>query len=247
MVGSRVGQTHARMQPMSSLLRRAFSRLFESTPNYVEVTAVLAVALIARLLYLPDIWKASPQPCVVVALFVSISLYVCVDRGRLFTYFGWAKPPRFVFWLYALLSGALAAIGVLSVVRVAHMSLGAASRERLLYGVTLGPILEELIFRGAAFSVILRDLCNSVFGEKPGAASNCASNHRLFPALRACAHENRWNPAVFVLWDGNSLRDDALAIKLNRNRSSHARYIQRSHFLRDAASLAKTSGALRRL
>jgi membrane protease YdiL (CAAX protease family) len=116
--------------------------------------------LIARLLYLPDIWKASPQPCVVVALFVSISLYVCVDRGRLFTYFGWAKPPRFVFWLYALLSGALAAIGVLSVVRVAHMSLGAASRERLLYGVTLGPILEELIFRGAAFSVIYVTACS---------------------------------------------------------------------------------------
>jgi membrane protease YdiL (CAAX protease family) len=155
MVGSRVGQTRARMQPMSSLLQRAFSRLLESTPNYIEVTAVLAVALIARLLYLPDIWKASPRlPFVAIVLFVSVFLYACVDRGRLFTYFGWAKPRRPVFWLYALLSGVLAAVGVLSVVRIAHMSLGAASRERLLYGVTLGPILEELIFRGAAFSVI---------------------------------------------------------------------------------------------
>jgi membrane protease YdiL (CAAX protease family) len=154
MVGSRVGQTHARMQPMASLLQRAFSRLLESTPNYIEVTAVLAVALIGRLLLLPDIWKASPQPCVVVALFVCVSVYVCVDRGRLFTYFGWAKPPRPVSWLYALLGGVLAAVGVLSVVRVAHRSLGAASRERLLYGVTLGPILEEVFFRGAAFSVI---------------------------------------------------------------------------------------------
>jgi membrane protease YdiL (CAAX protease family) len=154
MVGSRVGQTHARMQPMSSLLRRAFSRLLDSTPNYVEVTAVLAVALIARLLYLPDIWKAGPQPCVAIVLFVSVFLYACVDRGRLFTYFGWTKPRRAVSWLYALPSGVLAAVGVLSVVRVAHMSLGAASRETLLYGVTLGPILEEIFFRGAAFSVI---------------------------------------------------------------------------------------------
>jgi membrane protease YdiL (CAAX protease family) len=154
MVGSRVGQTHARMQPMSSLLRRAFSRLLDSTPNYVEVTALLAAALIARALYLPDIWKADPRPCVAVALFVSVFLYACVDRGRLFTYFGWAKPRRLVFWLYALLSGVLAAIAVLSVVRIAHMSLGAASRETLLYGVTLGPILEEVFFRGAAFSVI---------------------------------------------------------------------------------------------
>jgi len=92
---------------------------------------------LTRSLYLPDIWKASPQPCVVVALFVSVSLYVCVDRGRLFTYFGWAKPPQLVSWLYALLSGVLTAVGVLSVVRVDHMSLGAASPERLLYGVTL--------------------------------------------------------------------------------------------------------------
>jgi hypothetical protein len=62
MVGSRVGQTHARMQPMSSLLRRAFSRLFESTPNYVEVTAVLAVALIARLLYYRTSGKPARNP-----------------------------------------------------------------------------------------------------------------------------------------------------------------------------------------
>ena len=217
---------------MTSRLQRAVSHLLESTPNYVEVTAVLAVAFIARLLYLPDIWRASPQPCVVIALFVCVSLYVCVDRGRLFTYFGWAKPPRPVFWLYALLSGVLAAIGVLSVVRIAHISLGAASRERLLYGVTLGSdSRRSFLPRGR----VLRDLCNSVFGEKPGTASNWASNHQLFPALRARAHEHDWNPVVFVLWDGNSLRDDALAIKLNRNRSSHARYIQCSHCTDDAS------------
>jgi membrane protease YdiL (CAAX protease family) len=160
MVGSRVGQTHARMQPMSSLLRRAFSRLLESTPNYVEVTAVLAVALIARLLYLPEIWKSGPRPFVAIVLFVSVFLYACIDRGRLFTYFGWAKPRRPIFWLYALLGGVLAAVVVLSVVRIAHMSLGASSRETLLYGVTLGPILEELIFRGAAFSVIYVTACS---------------------------------------------------------------------------------------
>jgi membrane protease YdiL (CAAX protease family) len=142
------------MQPMTSLLRRTFSRLLDSTPNYVEVTAPLAAALIARALYLPDIWKASPRPCIAVALFVSVFLYACVDRGRLFTYFGWAQPRRLAFWLYALLSGVLAAVGVLSVVRATHISLGAASRETLLYGVTVGPILEELLFRGAAFSVI---------------------------------------------------------------------------------------------
>jgi membrane protease YdiL (CAAX protease family) len=107
-----------------------------------------------RLLYLPEIWKAGPRPFVAIVLFVSVFLYACVDKGRLFTHFGWTKPPRLVSWLYALLGGVSAAVGVLSVVRVAHMSLGAASRETLLYGVTLGPILEEVFFRGAAFSVI---------------------------------------------------------------------------------------------
>ena len=221
---------------MSSLLRRAFSRLLDSTPNYVEVTAVLAVALIARMLYLPDIWKASPQPCLAVALFVSVFLYACVDRGRLFIYFGWAKPRRLVFWLYALLSGVLAAVGVLSVVRVAHMSLGAASRETLLYGVTLGPILEELLFRGAAFSVIYVT-ASSV--KSLARLRIYANNHRLFPALRACAHENRWNPVVFVLWDGKPLRDDAMAIQFNRNRSPHACHIQCGDCVDDASCLVR--------
>ena len=201
MVGSRVGQTHGRMQPMSSLLRRAFSRLLESTPNYVEVSAVLAVASIARLLYLPDIWKASPQPCVVVALFVSGSLYVCVDRGRLFTYFGWAKPSRLVFWLYALLSGALAAIGVLSVVRVAHMSLGAASRERLLYGVTLGPILEELIFRGAAFSLIYVTACSVKSLARLQIALAIIGSSLLF----ALAHTNTVGIPLFLFFGTGTL------------------------------------------
>jgi membrane protease YdiL (CAAX protease family) len=204
---------------MSSLLRRALSRLLESTPNYVEVTAVLAVALIARLLYLPDIWKASPQPCVVVALFVSVSLYVCVDRGRLFTYFGWAKPPRLVSWLYALLGGVLAAVGVLSVVRVAHMSLGAASRERLLYGVTLGPILEEVFFRGAAFSVIYVTASSVKSLARLRITLAIIGSSLLF----ALAHTKIVGIPLFLFFGtGTLLRDDALAIKLNRNRSSHA-------------------------
>jgi membrane protease YdiL (CAAX protease family) len=154
MVGSRVGQTRARMQSMSSLLRRAFSRLLDSTPNYVEVTAVLAVALIARLLYLPDIWKASPQPCVTVALFVSILVYACVDRGQLFAYFGWVHPRRRIFWLYALLAGGVAAALVIAILHVEQTPLGQTSPARLLYGVIIGPIIEEILFRGAAFSVI---------------------------------------------------------------------------------------------
>ena len=101
-------------------LQRAVSRLLESTPNYVEVTAVLAIALTARLLFLPAIWKASPQACVAVALFVCILVYACVDRGQLFAYFGWVHPRRRVFWLYALVAGAAAAALVIVILHAEH-------------------------------------------------------------------------------------------------------------------------------
>jgi membrane protease YdiL (CAAX protease family) len=154
MVGSRVGQTHARMQPMSSLLRRAFSRLLESTPNYVEVTAVLAVALIGRILLLPNLWKGAIQACVAAALLVSVFLYACVDKGNLFTYLGWVRLRHRLWWLYALTGGLLGALVVIWIVRVAGLSLGTDAPGKLLYGVTVGPIVEEVVFRGAAFSVI---------------------------------------------------------------------------------------------
>jgi len=119
MVGSRVGQTHARMQPMASLLERAFSRLLESTPNYIEVTAVLVVALVGRLLLLPDIWKTSPQACVASALLASVLLHACLDKGRLFTYFGWIHPRRRFWWTYAVTGGLIAALIVIWMIRIA--------------------------------------------------------------------------------------------------------------------------------
>ena len=154
MVGSRVGQTRARMQGMISRLQRAFSLLLDSSPNYVEITALLATAVVARLLSLPAFWKVRPQVCVAVALFVSILVYACIDRGQLFAHFGWVHPRRRIFWLHALLAGAAAAALVIAILRAKHTPLGHTSPATLLYGVTIGPIIEEILFRGAAFSVI---------------------------------------------------------------------------------------------
>ena len=139
---------------MTSRLQRAVSRLLDSSPNYVEITALLATALAARLLFLPAFWKVSPQACVAVALFVSILVYACVDRGQLFAYFGWVHPRRRIFWLYALIAGAAAAALVIAILHAEHTPLGQTSPATLLYGITIGPIIEEILFRGAAFSVI---------------------------------------------------------------------------------------------
>jgi membrane protease YdiL (CAAX protease family) len=139
---------------MTSRLQRAVSRLLASSPNYVEITALLATALAARVLFLPAFWKVSPQACVAVALFVSILVYACIDRGQLFEYFGWIHPRRRFFWLYALLAGSVAAPLVIAILHVEQTPLGQTSPARLLYGVSIGPIIEEILFRGAAFSVI---------------------------------------------------------------------------------------------
>jgi membrane protease YdiL (CAAX protease family) len=139
---------------MTSRLQRAVSRLLASSPNYVEITALLATALAARVLFLPAFWKVSPQACVAVALFVSILVYACVDRGQLFAYFGWVHPRRRIFWLHALLAGGVAAALVIAILHVEQTPLGQTSPVRLLYGITIGPIIEEILFRGAAFSVI---------------------------------------------------------------------------------------------
>ena len=81
-------------------------------------------------------------------------VYVCVDRGQLFAYFGWVHPRGRIFWLYALLAGTAAATLVIAILHAEHTPLGHTSPATLLYGVTIGPIIEEILFRGAAFSVI---------------------------------------------------------------------------------------------
>jgi membrane protease YdiL (CAAX protease family) len=91
---------------------------------------------------------------VAVALFVSVLVYACIDRGQLFAYFGWVHPRRRIFWLYELIAGVAAATLVIAILHVEHPSLGQTSPTTLLYGVTIGPIIEEILFRGAAFSVI---------------------------------------------------------------------------------------------
>jgi membrane protease YdiL (CAAX protease family) len=157
--GSHLRQTRARMQGMTSRLQRAVSRLLDSSPNYVEITALLATALAGRLLSLPVFWKVSSQACVAVALFVSILVYACVDRGQLFAYFGWVDPRRRIFWLCALIAGAAAAALVIAILHAEHTPLGHTSPATLLYGVTIGPIIEEILFRGCRVFRHLRDRC----------------------------------------------------------------------------------------
>jgi membrane protease YdiL (CAAX protease family) len=146
---------------MSSVLERTSARLLASTPNYPEVTAVLVLAVVSRLLFKPRFWSFSPKMCVSVALFAVIFIYASLDKGQILTYLGWVKPRRKVYWFYAVMAGAVGACAALFLLHNARIPMGSASPTQLLYGASVGPIIEEVIFRGAAFSAIYVTACSS--------------------------------------------------------------------------------------
>jgi membrane protease YdiL (CAAX protease family) len=145
---------------MDSVLRRTSSRLLTSAPNYIEVTALLSIAVYARLLHAHFFRNASVQPRVATSLTVTLFLYGCIGKGQILNYLGWGKPRRPAYWFYAVAGGSLCALLVMELMRITGNSLGAASPGKLLYGVTIGPIIEEVIYRGAAFSAIYVTACS---------------------------------------------------------------------------------------
>jgi membrane protease YdiL (CAAX protease family) len=84
-----------------------------------------------------------------------------LDKGQILTYLGWVKPRRKVYWIYALMAGAVGACAALFLLHSARIPLGSASPTQLLCGASVGPIIEEVIFRGAAFSVIYVIFCST--------------------------------------------------------------------------------------
>jgi membrane protease YdiL (CAAX protease family) len=146
---------------ISSVFERTPARLLASTPNYLEVTAVVVLAVVSRFLFKPRFWSLSSKMCFSIALFAVIFLYARLGKGQIFTYLGWVKPRRKVYWMYAVMAGAAGACVALFVLHSARIPVGSASPTQLLYGASVGPIIEEPIFRGAAFSVIYVTACSS--------------------------------------------------------------------------------------
>jgi membrane protease YdiL (CAAX protease family) len=160
MANSLVGQTRARMPSMTSVLGRTSSRLLASAPNYIEVSALLSTAVYARFLHARFFWTASAQARVATSLTVTLFLYACIGKGQIFRYLGWVKPRCPAYWLSAVAAGGICAFVAIELMRITGNSLGAASPSELLYGVTIGPIIEEVIYRGAAFSAIYVAACS---------------------------------------------------------------------------------------
>ena len=145
---------------MNSVIRRTASRLVASTPNYLEVTCLILVVGAARLLSKGAILNAEWKLCAGIILAVLALLYACLGKGQLFQYLGWTRPRKAVYWLYALAGGVGGAAVAILAVSYYGNGLGQAPASTLFYGVTLGPVIEEMFYRGVAFSVIFVVACS---------------------------------------------------------------------------------------
>ena len=148
------------MLGMASVISRTSTRLLASAPNYIEASALIAIAVAGRLLHHPIFWSFNARLCASIALIITVFLYACVGKGQILAYLGWVKPRSPIYWLYALVGGLSGAAVVALLMRSTGESLGTASENDLFYGATIGSIIEEMIYRGAAFSVVYVTACS---------------------------------------------------------------------------------------
>ncbi len=84
--------------------------------------------------------------------------YRALGRTKWMRRIGWERP-RQGFWIYSFLAGAAAAAGIWSYAVILHQSLGRVPPpHRVLLASASGPMIEEMLFRGILFWLILEFL-----------------------------------------------------------------------------------------
>jgi hypothetical protein len=115
---------------MPSVLERTSARLLASAPNYLEVTAVIVLAVVSPFLFKPRFWSFNPKMCISIALFTVLFLiYACLDKGQVLICLGWVKPRRKAYWIYAVMASAVGACAALFLLHSARIPL-ARRRQR---------------------------------------------------------------------------------------------------------------------
>jgi membrane protease YdiL (CAAX protease family) len=91
-------------------------------------------------------------------LVLLISAHSALGKSVWMRRMAWVAPPQ-SFWLYSFAGGVAAAVGVWGVTRLLKQSLGAVPAPYMvLLATSSGAMLEELLFRGLLFWVLLRSL-----------------------------------------------------------------------------------------
>jgi membrane protease YdiL (CAAX protease family) len=107
---------------------------------------------------------------------------------------GWVSPRR-GFWAYSVIAGVAAGAGIWSYVRIFHLSLGLVPPpHRVLLASASGPMIEEMLFRGILFWLILEFLRRR---GAPRLAAVCATVV-LTAILFALSHNDRNLPRLFA-------------------------------------------------
>lgn len=84
--------------------------------------------------------------------------YRALGKTKWMRRIGWERP-RQGFWIYSFLAGAAAAAGIWSYAVILHQSLGRVPPpHRVLLASASGPMIEEMLFRGILFWLILEFL-----------------------------------------------------------------------------------------
>jgi membrane protease YdiL (CAAX protease family) len=113
--------------------------------------------------------------------------YRVLGRTKWICRIGWVAPPE-RFWIYSFLAGATAAAGIWLYAVILHQSLGRVPPpHQVLLASASGPMIEEMLFRGILFWLILEFLTRR---GAPRLAAVCATVV-LTAILFAMSHNDR--------------------------------------------------------
>jgi membrane protease YdiL (CAAX protease family) len=120
--------------------------------------------------------------------------YRVLGRTKWICRIGWV-PPRRGFWIYSFLAGAAAAAGIWSYAMILHQPLGRVPPPyRVLLASASGPMIEEMLFRGILFWLILEFLGRR---RAPRLTAVCTTV-LLTAILFALSHNDRNVPRLYA-------------------------------------------------
>ncbi len=178
-----------------------FAELFVAAALFLASGFLVATA--APWLHLPEqsgMWSVIEEGVVYAVLFLALKVMFANHGKGVFDSLGWSKPTPFTPRSLAILGIALSlGVGVLEkVLRTPEVDtpfdklLGdPASRIAVaLFGITLAPIIEELLFRG-----FLQPVLTSSFGVLPGILATSA----VFGAMHLMQNAFIWQSGVLIM------------------------------------------------
>jgi len=156
------------------------------------ITASPELFLPVACLFVWQVTATAAKPATLgLALLLTALLFVygyrVLGRTKWIRRIGWVAPRR-GFWIYSFLAGAAAAAGIWSYAVILHQSLGRIPPpHRVLLASASGPMIEEMLFRGILFWLILEFLRRRA---APRLAAVCATVV-LTAVLFALSHNDR--------------------------------------------------------